>query len=366
MTVQESFKSDFLVEFSNRGLNSVLEKIIFKLPPRPLLACKEVNKAWRQIIIFYCQSSNPRIRKIRDDQLEEEWKKKGPIIQKVSLESFGIFQVHCFHMIGDEDHLIVAANVNETKTPKIIILSAKTLEVIKILDVRVSNEFEQEIKMSMDESFLVANVHSTTGNKYSSYFAWQRKNDYSLHPLSMYGMPEFCTMLGHRLAYVPFLQRGLLLVYKGANFFSSDQTTRYEFDEWNLSEKTKQIKKFLSLFSTINKFWYPHRDDSEQITFLKLDFETLRRRLAMKKPGSPEIMLAVKNRNLKPSIVGHCKDYTAVLWQHANVRHLVIYSNETGEEMKRFQMLLGIKPKDSPAIEAEVQFSQHHFALRFK
>jgi hypothetical protein len=364
MTIQEHFKSDFLVEFSNRGLNSVLENIIFKLPPRSLLACKEVNKAWRQIIIFYCQSSNPRIRKIREDQLEEEWKKKGPIIQKVSLESFGIFQVHCFHMIGDEDHLIVAANVNETKTPKIIILSAKTLEVIKILVVKVSNDFEQEIRMSMDESFLVANVHSTTENRRSSYYIWQRKIDYSLHPLMIRGRPENCILLSHRLAYVPFLSRGLLLVYKRLHFSPSDHSFTFEFDEWNLSDRTQKTKSFLDSSLVIHNFWYPHRDDNEQITYIKLDFGTYKRHLAIKKPGFPERLFPTTiNRHCKPSILGHCKAYTAVLWKNRNVRHFVIYRNETGEQMKGFKMVFGSQVEHTPVIE-EAQFSQHHVALR--
>jgi len=185
MTIQEHFKSDFLVEFSNRGLNSVLEKIIFKLPPRSILACKEVNKAWHQIIIFYCQSSNPRIRKIREEQLEEEWKKKGPIIQKVSLESFGIFQVHCFHMIGDEDHLIVAANFNKTKKAKIIILSTTTIEVLKVLDINSGVDQEVlEIKMSIDKTFLVAYIKTKQAFTESEayYWVWKRNEDFSLHP----------------------------------------------------------------------------------------------------------------------------------------------------------------------------------------
>ncbi len=54
MSIKEDcFEFDILVEFFKRGLHAVLEKIIFKLPPRSLLACKDVNKVWCQYRIDY-------------------------------------------------------------------------------------------------------------------------------------------------------------------------------------------------------------------------------------------------------------------------------------------------------------------------
>ena len=366
MSVQENFQLDLLVEFFNLGLHNILEKIIFKLPPRSVLVCKEVNKVWNQIFLFYRQSNNSRIKKIKEKQLVEEWRKKGPIIQKISLESYGIFQVKCFHMIGDDAHLIVAANINETKKSKIIVLSAKTLEVLKILDVAASSiDLDREIKMSMDESFLVANVHSTSADSPCYYFTWQRKKDYSLLPLTIKGGPEYCILLSHHMANVPFLQTGSLLVYKGFQFLTSDQTFMFEFNEWNLSELTKKTKTFFDSPLIDPKSFYPHRDDTDQTTATKVDPQTFKTHVAVKVSGYPERLLPIVNNLFKPFIVGHYKAYTAIHWRFGTVRYFAIYDNKTGKALSRFVLLFKFNPKNSPPVEIEVQFNQHHVAMRF-
>jgi hypothetical protein len=358
MTIQEHFKSDFLVEFSNRGLNSVLEKIIFKLPPRSILACKEVNKAWHQIIIFYCQSSNPRIRKIREEQLEEEWKKKGPIIQKVSLESFGIFQVHCFHMIGDEDHLIVAANFNKTKKAKIIILSTTTIEVLKVLDINSGVDQEVlEIKMSIDKTFLVAYIKTKQAFTESEayYWVWKRNEDFSLHPLKFAVKPEKCDFLSHHLANIPFLVNGSLFIHREIH------PNQIEYDEWNLNRSLKKSKIVSVPTDFLPKMWYTQRDNLSNVAALK---ETTQGKCVMfGKEGFPYHSILIKEWHYEPFIIGHNSDYLAVLLKSTPtyIREFEFYNYKSGKKLPK---IIGMRPLATQLFEhVEVQFSQNHAAI---
>ncbi len=57
----EILKIDFVEEFYNREMHSVLEKIILILPLPTLINCLTVNKTWEEIVSFYNDSKNSRI-----------------------------------------------------------------------------------------------------------------------------------------------------------------------------------------------------------------------------------------------------------------------------------------------------------------
>ena len=365
MSIQENFQFDLLVEFFNRGLHSVVEEIIFKLPPRSVLACKEVNKVWNQIFLLYCQSNNSRIKKIKEKQLVEEWRKKGPIIQEISLKSFGIFEVKSFQMVGDDEHLVVAANINKTIKAKIIILDTKTLEVLKVLDIKDSTGIEQdilEIKMSIEKTYLVAYIHarqpSTEGDEHY-YSIWKRNEDYSLHPLKLSGKPEMCELLSHRLANVPFLINGSLFIHR------ETLLNQIEYDEWDLNTHSKKSKTITVPADFLPKNWYTQRDDLSNFAAVKSIIQG--KRVIFGKEGFPEHSVIIKDYGTgpyyKPSIVGHNSEFIAVLLKsvHSFIREFQLYHSKSGKKAAQFYGMIDYR---GPPLfeEIEVQFSQNHAA----
>ena len=233
-------KIDFFTELFERGLHGIMENIILDLPPRIIVACREVNKGWRAILHYYSNSKNETFLKKRDVRLDQEWRKKDPIIKTICLEKFGIFNVKCFHMIGDVNQIVVAAAINETKKAKVIVLDAKTDSVVKILDVTDSDDVEidvNEIKMSLKDNFLVAYVHeSDTENRF--YQVWKRNEDFTVIPHRQECKPEWCKIISSYLANVPFIRNGSLFIFIKEIF---DKWPGIEYEEWNLVNNTRKI-----------------------------------------------------------------------------------------------------------------------------
>jgi len=233
-------KIDFFTELFARGFRVIMENIILDLPPRIIVACREVNKGWSSILHFYSNSKNKIFPKKRDIRLDQEWRKKDPIIKTICLEKFGIFHVKCFHMIGDENQIVVAAAINETRKAKIIVIDAKMDFVEKILGVTNSEDVEidvAEIKMSMEDNFLVAYVHeSDTENRF--YQVWNRNKDFSVIPHRQECKPEWCKIIMTHLANIPLLRNGSLFIFIREIF---DEWPGIEYEEWNLVMNTRKI-----------------------------------------------------------------------------------------------------------------------------
>ncbi len=294
--------------------------------------------------------------------MDEEWKKKGPIIQGISLESFGIFHVSCFPMIGDDNHLIVAANVNKTKKAKIIIVDTKTLEVLKVLDIKDSNGIEQdvfEIKISIDKTFLVAYVHAQQLSNGSEphYWIWKRNEDYSLRPLKLAGKPEKCDLLSHRLANTPFLIDGFLYIYREMH------PHQIEYDEWDLKQDLKKRKIVSVPTRFLPSLWYTQRDDMTNIAALQNTVEG--KYVLFGKEGFPDQSVLVTAWHFDPFTIGHSSDYIAVLLKStpSHLREFQFYHYKSG---KKIATLYGMRPGrlDHPFFEeAEVQFIQNQAAI---
>ena len=237
MSLLDNSRIDFIKEFYSRGLHNVLEEIVLRLPIRTILSCKEVNDIWRQIILFYHQSENPRIVKIQDQRISKEWKKKTPIIHQLSLEQFLINQVSCFQIIGDEMQVIAAANINQTKFAKIIVIDADTFKVEHILNLK-NEEGENlevlEIKMAMDENFLAAFVSDGDGRHF--YRVWNRSDNFSDNKIQRFCLPQRLSYIGPHIANIPFLHDGRLLIYKRE--FQLDAV--YKYEEQDLAHYTVQ------------------------------------------------------------------------------------------------------------------------------
>ena len=178
MSNVEKLNFDFFVDLFNRRLHKILENIIFVLDAQSILTCLQVNCEWCKIVIFYCESKNPKFQKLQNLRITEEWWRKNPVIYKISLEKFNISLLSCLHIIGDEREVLIAALINGTKTAKIILIDSKTVAVKKILDLPSSKDFDLnvlEIKLSINNNFLVAYIHD---EKSYFYQIWNRNENF--------------------------------------------------------------------------------------------------------------------------------------------------------------------------------------------
>ncbi len=166
---------DFITELFVRGLHSLLEEIILVLDNKSVMAFQDVSQEWERILFYYLESKNPRLQHRISLRINQAWEYESPFISKVNLQKFNISKVSSFHMVGDRTDIAIAANINETRIGKIIIVCPRRMSVKYVLDLPYPGNEEdnlviQEIKMSMDENFLVCYVHQVLGSSSNSYF----------------------------------------------------------------------------------------------------------------------------------------------------------------------------------------------------
>ena len=230
------------VELSNRRLHSLLENIILALDTKSILACRDVSRNWCQIVDSCLESKNRKFQKRQDLRIAQEWRKKRPLMYKISLEKYNICHVNCFHIIGDENEVIVAANVNRTNKAKIIIIDSKTATVKSVLDITNSKGVELEVldmKMALDDNYLVSYIH---GEMYQEMFyrVWRRTDNYSSNCLERKCEPSKTwnkrdSLNNSHLQNVPIFAGGWLLVSK------YNIRCNLVWKAWNVSDNTERI-----------------------------------------------------------------------------------------------------------------------------
>ena len=103
---RDNNESDFITDLYNRGFHQILEKIVFKLPLKDVVACTEVNKEWSRMICSFQISKNPRLRKLQDMRIADEWRKKSP-----NLFFYEIFTLSCDDKMLCHDLIVHKENV---------------------------------------------------------------------------------------------------------------------------------------------------------------------------------------------------------------------------------------------------------------
>ena len=56
--IMSAIRIDFFAEFFARGLHGLMENIILELPPRAIVACRDVSNNWSAIVDYYSHSKN--------------------------------------------------------------------------------------------------------------------------------------------------------------------------------------------------------------------------------------------------------------------------------------------------------------------
>ena len=359
MLLQENVKIDFIVEFYDQGLHSILERIVLRLPPRTILSCKEVNNNWRQIILFYHQAENTRIAKIQDQRISEEWKKKTPIIYKLSLEKFQINHVSCFQITGDKIQIIIAANINHTKFAKIIIVNADTLEVDCILDLKNEDEKDLEVlelKIAVDKNFLAAFV--ADGNNQQFYRVWNRSDNYLENPVQRVWQPGHpkATLLyiGTHIANIPFLKEGRLQISRRE--FIVDPI--YTYEEWDLVQNTThQLTEVIPEFDYYIRRIFKLRNGMLALHALH---NTLCKMLSYQR-GNSVVWTKSFGASKQPTLIGFDEEYFALQqFNLINNDNITIFKVETGQPVFSFYSRRG----KELSLDCEAQISNNRVAYK--
>jgi hypothetical protein len=335
MLLQENVKIDFIVEFYDQGLHSILERIVLRLPPRTILSCKEVNNNWRQIILFYHQAENTRIAKIQDQRISEEWKKKTPIIYKLSLEKFQINQVSCFQIIGDKIQIIIAANINQTKFAKIIVVNADSFEVDCILDLKNENGGDLEVlevKMAMDKNFLTAFVSDGGGQQF--YQVWNRSDNYSENPQRRPWHPEPLPRVHAHLANIPILRDGCLHIYEREMY---NREPVFVYQVWDLAQNTVRQETAKTPHHTLTAGRETYRMKNVTITD-HFDRQNLMKKIKTIRSENSVLWTINSKRFLDfYDLIGFNDDYLVIKQgNRVNNAEVVVYHAQSGNKILSF------------------------------
>ena len=247
MSCENRKRVDFFVELYNRGLHSIMEDLIMNLDLKSIFACQSVSEDWCNIVHFYMETKNTKFQKLNNVRIGHEWWKKNPVIYKMSLKKFNIDQLQCLHIIGDDNEVLIAANINGTKKAKIILINSKTV-VKMILDLTNSDGMELgvlDIKMSLDENFLVAYICE---ENYSFHQIWNRKDNYSSNYPRKTCLPEQWRkkfgLVDTHLQNIPFLKEGhLCKIFTGIR---RDIGLKVTINEQKISDNSKRTSVILT------------------------------------------------------------------------------------------------------------------------
>ncbi len=294
------------MEFFNRGLHKLIEDIVLALDTRSVLACLGVSCYWYKIVTFYCGSKNTKFQYLQDLKIIEEWWKKTPVIYQISLENFNIVQIKCLHIISDGNEVAIAALINGTKAARIILVNSKTATVNFVLVIANSNRVDLnviEMKMAMDETFLVAYICAKNS---SFYQVWNQKYAYSSNYTQLSCLPEQWhnkfAIIGTHLQNVPFLKEGRICVS------TKGRGSKIEIKEWKISDNTQ----ITSLVPTAKKDWNEQRIIHKfGMLTLHNDFSDNKKVIIFNNNNGGFREISIPKRHY-PKVIGHSDEYIAI------------------------------------------------------
>ena len=153
-------------------------------------------------------------------------------------------------MISDKTQMIVAAKQKFSYGAygmKIFVIDAKTLAATQTLETEEKGDFVigriYEVKLAMDENFLVAYIHDFRENGNSSwdsytYQVWKRL-DYSPFPQRQPCNEEWSQKINTKLSNIPLLLNGCVLIF--LREILDERGHAMEYDEWNLHNNSRKI-----------------------------------------------------------------------------------------------------------------------------
>lgn len=160
--MSQSEDVDVITRWFNLGFHHILEKIFLDLGPQDILACKEVSPEWHNIVLFYHQSTIPRIVNLLKLRMRRSWKSLNPIRKSIILPTEAAKA--SLHIVADSDTIVVgflptSGNYHQSD---VYVYDAETLDCVKILNPHHWDKDQVEemssIYLAMNDNYIVASV----------------------------------------------------------------------------------------------------------------------------------------------------------------------------------------------------------------
>ena len=358
---QEDLSPDVISRWFLQSLHQVLERIILALPLRSILACRTVSKEWQNIVRYYHQSQVPRLLRMQEIRIHEEWIRKKPFVQPLQ-PSIEVQDVSGFDLVGDENNIFFAYRESAIFSPvKIIIFDSMTSTQTHTLD--VSEQLKQSdlkhfdaiftMRLGINEKYLVATAviftRSREINVLLTTLVWNRRDNFAVKPQIFQrvkpGRPLEIPFHPHleRSPYLkPIFYQDVLCLPIALNDFTQSQKIFYSC--WNMSngEFMKIIEKEygkesvpfpgIDSFEDIDIFLCIRTDRILVLSWEPFWSRTSHRRISLYSLNTEEPIWELSSREfsskqLNPTLIGFDETYVAITWLTWNVLHVHHWSD---------------------------------------
>ena len=316
-------RSDFIWTFFQHGFHHILEKIFLSLPPRSILACQKVSSDWKEMIDFYHNSENPRIKRIHEETLNQEWLQGNPIFESFELPGNAPSCQTFHHFTMDDREVAIVGlfsnNSNDYGQPAIHILDAKTLQFKKLIQVRSylpEKKLSLRFNLALTEKYIVLTGVEAVGLNSRQYFwaAWHRNNDFAFsgaHARERFLLPLTNWNLGPQGSTTEIVLKPF-----------------YEETSWpkhsvNLIAKSSTFLCYKVQIGVEKELFIFSRSDQSTLSFIF---------------GGKEIWVKSKQKQMR--LVGYNEEFVCVSWQNESMMEnsLEVYQTIDGRMKQSFDL----------------------------
>ena len=333
---------DFIVDLFKKGFYHVVEKIIMELPLKSIRSCQQVSQDWFNIVQHFQSSTVPRILKLKDIRIDEEWKNANYTLQSKELEDKYFKSMNhkfsCKSLTADDKNIVISAVVDPSLLRVIVVYDTKDLTANKVLPSQedrtrlpIMNECAA-IYIQLDEKYLYAVVGNRSEIK---ILVWNRMDYFKLFFIKDISTEyKIGGIASHLIANIPYVHNGLLHLRDSSN----SSLKKLSLDVWNVEKNSKE--KMEKTFPSENYFLL--KDGSGN--FFTKDSNVL----SFYAGNVQQWSRAKPNR--QPILLGSDKSYAAFTWEsldsNKRPRDLVeIYCLAGGALALKFKALFGIQKR---------------------
>jgi len=335
-----SSKRDFIVDLFDRGYNHVLEKIVMNFTYQAIIDCKEVSPEWSQIVLHFYKSNIPRILKLQDCRINDEWRNKSYSLRTGYLQDQFLmandFQFQSTSMIADQKNIFMAAYVSKMAVmPRYVIVAyyVKYCHIVAVLfSQRRDPSHKPEIHLTMNESHLFGYVKDLNEGA-AKCLTW-KKSDFSLISTKSVASSYIIRGLASTsVANTPYVHAGLLHLPA----FRYNTSNKLCLEVWDVFNETKVSSRKI-LFAA-NYYFLKNATENfftrdENILLFYSDMNTLQWKRT--------------NQGRMATLIGLDKDYAAFTWESIDTEGQMndiveIIQLKTGAVVITFEARYGIQ-----------------------